>query len=146
MPSEDPYRRIDEDLAVDENDISKEMATIPAKYVYWSNQLAEAKKILRENRLSFDVWMSHCRVTISDKAVVEGRKLTEQAKEDALIVTYEKEYLERQRSISEWMFKVDQLSGGVEGLSIKSKELITLGAAQRSERELSADRSLRQQH
>ena len=145
MPSE-PYRRIDEDLTVDENDISKEMATIASKYVYWSNQLAEAKKILRETKVAFDIWMAHCRTTISEKAVAEGRKLTEQAKEDALIVTYEKEYLQRQINISEWIFKIDQLSGGVEGLSIKSKELITLGAAQRSERELSADRSLRQQH
>jgi len=144
MPSEEPYRRIDEDLTVDENDISKEMATIPTKYFYWSSQLAEAKKILRDTKVAWDIWLSQRRDEVTKAAIAENKKITEEGKETAIRVNFTQEYERRLGVISDWMLKVDQLSGGVEGLSIKSKELMTIASTQRTERELSADRSLRQ--
>lgn len=143
MPTEN-YRRIDEDIAVDENNISNEMATIPSKYAYWYTQFAEAKKILRDKKIAFDIWMAECRDEVTKKATAENKKLTEQGKEDAIIITFRKEYEERQLDISSWMFKVDNLNGGVDALNIKSKELMTIASNQRTERELSAERSLKQ--
>jgi hypothetical protein len=122
--------------------IEKQMREISHIFHYWGTKCAEFREYAKQTQTDFDIWLANKKQeALTEKAKIMDpkeasrfkRDISESAKKELVITTFEKEYREKLYLIYENERKVEELEKALKAIEMKSFNLGSFASTMRKE-------------
>lgn len=120
---------IQDDLRINEINLSKEMMEQSAKFSYWANLHEIVKRYHEAEQRKLETIGSHLNLQYRAQFEKNGKKPTKDMIDSS--ITIDQNYQDQARNVEDWAYKENQLKYVVKAFEQRMQMLISIGAEQR---------------